>query len=123
MHGSTSWHKASDNSFVEVMSCTQTNDAQRERFEWDSEDGPFAMFLCGTQSPVSPSLRDMQNMLFRSEYLLLTVVSTVDRARMLSKQLYNGRSISRSGGRVSGTFNCGKLVVWQNPFRRSSDLF
>lgn len=43
------WRNASDNSFVEhdqqPMSCTQINNAQGELFEWDSEDGPFAISL------------------------------------------------------------------------------
>lgn len=43
------WRNASDNSFVEYgqqpMSCTQINNAQGELFEWDSENGPFAISL------------------------------------------------------------------------------
>lgn len=43
------WRNASDNAFVEhdqqPMSCTQINNAQGELFEWDSEDGPFAISL------------------------------------------------------------------------------
>lgn len=43
------WRNASDNAFVEhdqqPMSCKQINNAQGELFEWDSEDGPFAISL------------------------------------------------------------------------------
>ncbi|KAJ5377217.1 uncharacterized protein N7496_004626 [Penicillium cataractarum] len=43
------WRNASDNAFVEhdqqPMSCTQINNAQGEIFEWDSEEGPFAISL------------------------------------------------------------------------------
>lgn len=43
------WRNASDNAFVEhdqqPMSCKQINNGQGELFEWDSEDGPFAISL------------------------------------------------------------------------------
>ncbi|KAJ5153461.1 uncharacterized protein N7482_009939 [Penicillium canariense] len=43
------WRNASNDSFVEhdqqPKSCTQINNAQGELFEWDSEEGPFAISL------------------------------------------------------------------------------
>lgn len=43
------WRNASDDAYVEhdqqAMSCKQINNAQGELFEWDSEDGPFAISL------------------------------------------------------------------------------
>lgn len=43
------WRNASGNAFVEhsnlAMPCTKINNAQGKLFEWDSEDGPFAISL------------------------------------------------------------------------------
>ncbi|KAJ5692692.1 hypothetical protein N7462_002115 [Penicillium macrosclerotiorum] len=54
------WRNASDNSFVEhdqqPMSCTKINNGQGELFEWDSEEGPFAISLySNTDCSGSPS--------------------------------------------------------------------